>query len=112
MNIQELKELLLEKGFREEKVDTGFNYTQTVGHVELTCYIEPNIDIAFIAVYKWNDNDVKGTHNVSMYELARSIFSVSSAFKHTTDRMPRYIGLPPEGIDLHAAIINTIDEIF
>lgn len=112
MKTQDLKELLLEKGFEEEKQDTGYNYTKTVGRVKLVCYIEPNIDVAFITTYHWNSNEIKGTNSISQKEMMFKNFKVSSLFKETLNNMPQYIGDPQNGINVHREIRNTIDTIF
>ena len=50
MKIDQMKETLLNKGFDEEKLDTGFNFTKTIKNVQLICYIGPNINVSFITV--------------------------------------------------------------
>ena len=112
MKTQDLKNLLLEKGFKEEKQDTGYNYTKIEGHVRLVCYIEPNIDIAFIATYHWNSNEIKGTYSISQKEMMFKDYKVSSLFKKTLDNMPQYIGDPKTGINVHTEVRNAINTNF
>lgn len=109
MNIQELKNLLKEKGFKEENQDTGIKYTFTNGNVELICYVEPNVEIEFISLYKWDNNEVKGTHNISASNFAYTKDSVPTLFRKTKNNMPRQIG---EKIDAHSEIDKAIDLLF
>lgn len=109
MNTQELHDILIKAGFKEEKLDSGLNYSKTVDHVELICYVEPNVNIAFMAIYKWNDNDVKGTYNLSMMELNRNKDSISSIFKRTLSNMPEYIG---DKVNVHEEIGRIINNTF
>jgi len=111
MKSKELGLLLKEKGFKEEKLDSGINYSKRVGHVELICYIEPNVEIEFISIYRWDNNDLKGSYNISLLELDSNRDSVVTFFKKTKRDMPQYIGLT---VNVHSeidtAIENTFDE--
>ena len=109
MKIIELKGILKNKGFSEEEFDTGMNYTKTIGHVTLICYIEPNIDVAFISIYKWNRNDLKGTYNVPLMMLRNIETDIPTFFERTISDIPQYVG---EKTDVHAEIRNVIQEIF
>ncbi len=113
MEVQQLRNALAVAGFAEEKLDTGYNYTKTVEHTEMICYIEPGIDIAFTTIYKWHSNEVKGTFIISLEELDRYKGSVPSLFKRTTADMPEYVGDKNNGgTDIHHEIVNAIDGIF
>jgi len=109
MKVQELKDILVGKGFDEEKLDTGYNYRKVIDHIELVCYIEPQIDIAFISLYKWNNNEVKGVYKASLIELSRVEKSVQTFFEKTLDDMPLYIG---SKINLHSEVKAAIDSTF
>lgn len=109
MNTQKLNDILIKAGFRKEKLDSGFNYSKKVNHIELICYVEPNINIAFMSIYRWNDNDVKGTYNLSMTGFDRDKDSISSVFKKTLDNMPEFIG---ENINVHQEVKTVIDDTF
>jgi len=109
MSTQELHDILIRAGFKEEKLDSGLNYSKRINHIELICYVEPNINIAFMSIYKWNNNDVKGTHNLSMTEFGRNRDSISSDFKKTLDNMPEFIG---EKINVHQEVRKVIDDTF
>lgn len=109
MNIQDIKELLKEKGFKEEKQDTGVKYSFTDGDVELIAYIEPDIEIEFISLYRWQHNEVKGAQNISVSDLSRTKDSVATLFKKTKNNLPQHIG---EKIDTHTEIDRVIDNLF
>lgn len=109
MNIQELKNLLKEKGFKEESQDTGVKYSLTDHNVELVCYIEPNIEIEFISLYKWDQNDVKGTYNISVRDFTITKDSVLTLFRKTKNNMPKQIG---EAINVHTEIDKVLERIF
>jgi len=108
MDIKELESTLNEKGFKEEKQDTGIRYTISDDHVELICYIEPNIEVEFISVYSWNRNDVKGTYNLSIDELKRTKNTVPVLFKKTKNNMPEYIG---ETTNVHKEVDVAIEKL-
>ncbi len=108
MKIDQLKETLLNKGFDEEKLDTGFNFTKTVKNVQLICYIEPNINVSFITVYSWDNNDVKGTYDLTMKELGRVEPSAISFFRKTLDNMPKFVGEK----NIHTEVEEVISETF
>lgn len=109
MKTQELENYLKEKGFNEEKLDTGCNYTKTIGHIELTSYVEPDVEVEFVAVYRWKNNDVKGTYNVSMKQLQLDKESIASLFRKTKNNMPQRIG---ERVDTHEELENAIRATF
>lgn len=109
MKTQELAEILIQHGFIEEALDSGCNYTQTFGHIELICYIEPGIDIQFITLYSWNNNDVKGTYNISIDKLRIDSDSVATMFRKTKASLPQYIG---EKVDTHIETEKAIEEAF
>ena len=109
MKVQQLNDALLENGFEEQKVDTGFLYKKTVNHIELVCYIEPQIDIAFTTIYNWDDNSVKGVYKASLIELSRGNASASLFFKKAMADMPRFIG---EEINVHADVEDVINRTF
>jgi len=107
MKIQDLKDLLIERGFKEEKLDTGINYSKTIDHIELICYIEPGINVSFICLYKWNDNEIKGTYDLPINQLGSGSVTLSALFERAVKDMPRYIG---ENIDVHAEMERVIDD--
>jgi len=109
MKTEELKDILIKKGFREERQDTGWNYTRQVNNIELMCYIEPDIEAAFIIIYRWNNNDEKGVFRLSKKELETNRDAISGLFKNSYHNMPRYIG---EAINLHSEIENAIKLVF
>ncbi|MDR2954671.1 MAG: hypothetical protein LBV43_06290 [Prevotella sp.] len=109
MNIRELESFLKEKGFVEEKQDSGIIYKIEKDHVELICYIEPGIEVEFISRYRWKNNEVKGTHNISEDELLHVRDSVKVLFKKTKNNLPQYIG---EKTDTHNEVEKVIDRIF
>ena len=109
MKIHDLSVLLKEKGFKEEKLDSGMNYTRTIGHIELICYIEPGIEVEFISIYRWNNNDVKGTYNISMQELNNSNEKAATFFRKTKNNLPECIG---EKVDTHIELDKVIEETF
>ncbi|MCD7899047.1 MAG: hypothetical protein LUH22_03995 [Bacteroides sp.] len=109
MKIEELRNELTDKDFQLEEFDTGFNYSLAVDHIEFICYIEPAMSISFIAIYKWNRNDVKGTYDISIDEFRRFESPVSLFFKKTIENMPQYIG---DHTDTHEEVIRMIDVVF
>jgi len=109
MKVQELSDILKDKGFEQEPLDSGYNYSKKAGHISLYCYIEPNMGVEFISIYHWNNNDVKGTYNISIDDLNRSKESVEALFKKTKGSMPQHIG---EFIDTHELLDITIERIF
>ncbi|MDU1904568.1 MAG: hypothetical protein E6772_07270 [Dysgonomonas sp.] len=108
MRTEELKDILIKKGFREERQDTGWNYTKQVNNIELICYIEPDIEAAFIIMYRWNNNDEKGVFRLSKKELETNKDTIAELFRNSYQNMPRYIG---ETINLHAEIEDTIESV-
>jgi len=109
MKTRELEEYLKEKGFKEDPLDTGCNYKYSTDHIELICYVETGIDIQFIAIYKWKNNDVKGTFNMTTDELKFTDLPVASIFRKTKNNMPQRIG---DSIDTHKELEKVIQEIF
>lgn len=109
MKIQELTNLLTEKEFKEEKQDTGVEYTLVDGNVKLICYVEPNVEIEFISLYRWNNNQVKGTHNISTQDFSFTKDTIPTLFRKTKNNMPKQIG---ESINTHKEIDALIDRLF
>lgn len=109
MKLEELQETLSNKGFEEEKQDTGIRYIKTSGNLDFICYIEPGIEIEFISIYNWNDNNVKGTFNLSVKEMNTYDRTVASLFMRTKNNIPEYIG---EKINVHSEINNAVNNIF
>lgn len=109
MDIQELEKTLKERGFQEEKQDTGMKYTVSDDHIQFICYIEPNIEVQFISLYKWQRNEVKGTHNITIDELKRTKDSVTTLFKKTKNNMPEFVG---ENSNTHKEIDAAIENLF
>lgn len=109
MRPQELAELLIENGFKEEKLDSGCNYTKKVGPIEFISYIEPDIEVEFISIYKWDNNDVKGTYNIPLDKLRYDKESVATIFRKTKNNLPQYIG---EKIDTHRELEKAIEDTF
>lgn len=109
MESQELMQILKQHGFEENKLDTGCNYTHSSGHIELICYIETGVEVQFVSIYRWKNNDVKGTHNISIAGLKLDKESVATLFRKTKANMPQYIGVT---IDTHVELEKAIDDIF
>lgn len=109
MKTQELAEFLVQKGFTEEPLDSGCNYTYRKDHIKLICYIEPGIDIQFVTIYKWNNNDVKGTYDISIDKLRIDSDSVATMFRKTKGNLPQRIG---EKVDTHEEAEKVFEEIF
>ena len=109
MKVQELSDILLRHGFEKEKLDSGFNYTKTDGHIQLICYIEPQIDIAFMTIYAWNDNEIKGIYKASLLEISRAQDSASLFFRQAVEDMPKFIG---DKVDVHKEMNKAIDDTF
>lgn len=109
MKVEELEKTLKEKGFSEESLDSGINYTKPVGHILLICYVEPGMVVEFIAQYRWKNNDVKGTHNISVAELRNTKDSIATLFRKTKQNMPQHIG---EYVDTHESVDKVICDLF
>lgn len=105
MKVQALEKALRKSGFNEDKLDSGCNYIKTVGHIIFMCYVEPDIEVEFIIVYQWDNNDVKGTYNMSLKELSMSNESLETYFRKAKKNIPQYIG---EFIDTHEEIEKAI----
>jgi len=108
MNLEELKTTLTEKGFEEQEQDTGIQFTLTDGHIELTCYIEPAVEVEFISLYRWKNNDVKGTYNVTAKELPLTKDTVLTMFRKTKNNMPEYVG----ETNVHTEVDAVLEKIF
>lgn len=108
MKVQELEKALRKSEFNEDKLDSGCNYIRKVGHIIFICYVEPDIEVEFIIIYQWDNNDVKGTYNISIKELSRSNDSIETYFRKAKKEMPQYIG---EFIDTHEEIEKAIHYI-
>ncbi|NDV83544.1 hypothetical protein [Bacteroides sp. 51] len=109
MKVQELTDALKAADFKQEPLDSGCNYTKETGHISLICYIEPNMVAEFISIYHWNNNDVKGTYNITIKDLDRSNDSVEVFFRKTKNTMPQYIG---ESADTHEQLEKAIEKVF
>ena len=109
MKVQELSDILKSNDFNMETLDSGYNYTKKVGHISLNCYIEPNMGVEFISIYHWNNNDVKGTYNISIEDLSRSKDNIEALFRKTKNNMPQHIG---EFIDTHELLEKAIEHVF
>lgn len=108
MNIQELENLLKDKGFEEKKQDTGMEYTLTDGHVKLICYVEPGVEVEFISLYRWKNNEVKGTYNLSVKDMEWTKDSVQTMFRKTKNNIPQHIG---ETIDVHEEVERVVNRL-
>jgi len=109
MKTQELESYLKEKGFTEGSLDSGCNYIYDAGHIELICYVETGIEVEFLTIYRWNNNDVKGTYNIPVAELERTKDSVETMFRKTKNNLPQRIG---ETIDTHQAAEEVFEKVF
>ena len=96
-------------GFKKEKKNTGYIYSKTIGNIELICFIESNVKLYFISIYRWNDNRVRGSYCISSEDIEDCPDFSLFMFKKTIHNMPRYIG---REIDVHSEIIETINETF
>jgi len=108
MKLENLKETLLDKGFMEEKVDTGIRYSKELNNVKLICYIEPNISISFISLYDWSNNEIKGTYDVPMERLGSIKSSAFLLFMKTLKNMPEFVGEK----DVHTQVKYSINNAF
>ena len=108
MKSNELKDKLTQKGFHEEKQDTGFLYTKTVKDIDLISYIEPGISISFTVVYRWSDNFVKGSYTIDNKELELRDLSMEDLFKSTLNDMPAYVGEK----DIHEEVKQIVEHLF
>ncbi|HCO66752.1 MAG TPA: hypothetical protein DIT04_03215 [Dysgonomonas sp.] len=112
MTSKQINDILLYKGFEEKKLDTGFNYTKKIEHIELVCYIEPDINVSFTTLYRWNDNEIKGAYDIPVKDLNMHGIDIDLLFKRAVKDMPRYIGTKESGVDVHAQVESVIDQIF
>jgi len=113
MDTKQINDNLIYKGFIEKRLDTGFNYTKQVNHnIELICYVEPNISVSFITVYKWNDNEIKGYYDITVKELEGLGPDLDVLFKKAVKDMPKYLGDKKTGLRIHPAMEAAIDEAF
>ena len=109
MKTQELREILEAKGFHGKEKDSGFHYSKTLEHIKLICYIEPEVEVQFVTQYRWKNNDVKGTYNISVKELGYTKLSVPQLFRMTKENLPAKIGL---SVDTHKEVDEVIDRVF
>lgn len=109
MKARQLQALLISNGFREERQDSGYNYTKTAGHIELECYIEPNIEIEFITFYKWKNNEIKGRYNISVKDLEKKDFTIKQLFLNTLQDIPKYVG---DTVDVHSDVATVVNDLF
>lgn len=109
MKTQELIKTLEEKAFNEKEKDSGIYFSKTMEHIKLICYIEPEVEVEFISLYRWNNNDVKGTYNISVHDLQHTKYTLAEMFKKTKDNLPQRIG---ECVDTHKEVEKVIDYIF
>lgn len=100
---------LISCGFVKENRNTGSIYSKIYGNIELFCFIEHNIKLYFVSIYKWNDNKVRGSYYISQEGLKDCPDFSSYLFEKTVQNMPRYIG---KDIDVHREILKAINEIF
>lgn len=104
---------LIYKGFTEKKLDTGFNYTKTVNrNVELICYIEPDISVSFITIYKWDNNEIKGHYDLTAKEMEGMAPDLDTLFKKAVKDMPKFLGDKDSGVNIHSTLEAAIDEVF
>ncbi len=71
--------------------------------------MEPGIEVEFVSIYRWNDNDVKGTYNILTDHLVGYKGDVATLFRKTKENLPQYIG---ETIDTHAELEKVIRDVF
>lgn len=109
MKVQELREILEEKAFNQKEKDSGIYFSKTMDHIKLICYIEPEVEVQFITLYRWKNNDVKGTYNIPVRELGFTKHTVAGLFKMTKENLPPKIGLC---VDTHKEVDEVIDRIF
>ena len=108
MKVQALENTLKNSGFQEDPLDSGCNYIKKVGHITFICYVEPGIEVEFIVIYQWKNNDVKGAHNISLNELSRSHQPIETFFRLAKNDMPPYVG---EFTDTHDEVEKAIGTI-
>lgn len=109
MKTQEIIEILEEKGFNQKEKDSGIYFSKTMGHIKLICYIEPDVEVEFISLYRWKNNDVKGTYNISVHNLLYTKETVPEMFRKTKENLPQRIG---DCADTHKELEETIEYIF
>jgi len=109
MKVQEIIQMLEEKGFNHKEKDSGLHFSKTIEPIKLICYIEPDVEVQFITYYRWNNNDVKGTYNISVRELSYTKSSLPELFKMTKENLPQQVGCC---VDTHAEVDKVIDAIF
>ncbi|MDR2947749.1 MAG: hypothetical protein LBV71_00945 [Prevotella sp.] len=95
--------------FKKEEKNTSCVYNKIVGNVELICFIERNMKLYFISIYRWNNNRLRGSYKITSSELKNCPDFASTLFKKTIDNVPRFIG---DKIDIHVEIVKAIDETF
>ncbi len=109
MTIEELKERLTEKGFQASEQDSGIKYDNFQGQVELICYIEPEIRVQFISYFRWDNNEVKGTYDLTLNQLKAETATLAHLFKRTLANMPECIG---DKADAHIEVAEAMYEVF
>jgi len=109
MTTQRIKRELNLCGFEEEKRNTGYYYSKTVGNIQLICFIEEKIKFYFVSAYLWDNYRIKGACHITEEELKAYPAFTAELFKKTIDNMPRYIG---DKVDIHSEIKKVIDESF
>ena len=109
MIIRYIESELILYGFKKEKKNSGYFYSKISENIELMCFIEYNIKIYFISIYKWNNNRVRGSYCISSEILKDYPDFASSLFLKTLQNMPQYIG---KEINVHEEVSKFIDETF
>ncbi len=109
MREQDIEEMLRLKGFCEEKRDSGYHLAMEKGPIKLICYIEPGIEVEFVSIYSWSNNDVKGTYTIPVRQLAGFTEPIASLFRRTKNNLPQWIGLTT---DTHEELKKVIKEVF
>jgi len=92
MKTQEIIETLEEKGFNRQEKDSGIYFSKVMEHIKLICYIEPDVEVQFITLYRWKNNDVKGTYNITVHNLMYTKETVAEMFRKTKNNLPQRIG--------------------
>lgn len=108
MTVETLEKALKKSGFNEDQLDSGCNHIKKAGHITFICYVEPDIEVEFIIIYHWSNNEVKGTYNISLKELSKSSQPVEAFFRIAKNNIPPYIG---ERIDTHEEVEKAIRQI-
>jgi len=109
MKTEDIERILKEKGFQGEKLDSGYSHTIENGPIKLICYVEPGMEVEFVSIYSWNDNDVKGTYNIPINKLLGYNGTLADLFRKTKNNLPQRIGV---SIDTHVELEKAIETIF